>query len=268
MAGRREYGRPPVTSATLTVFIEPVENFDLSMVTRLHTRWSERFPGLQQTFPRTRPDELPSVTPFESAAGWFPLPCVIQFSSSLSRAISFQYDQISLTWNFDVDAADSTYPGYEALSKELHTTFEYFAEVVAQMADKPLKVQGCRVEYENKIDSIDGVDWITGYLSNWEATARNRLEDAEYVGFRSRNSVENNSLGTRTTVRVQLGSGSDYEDTDLDIDVVSVPLEESPIAEGKPTDQARRLLDDAHDLEISTFEMYVNDKMRTHWGVS
>src|SRR4051794_21713554 len=128
MGGTRQYERPPVRRTTLTVFIEPVENFDLEMITRLHRRWSERFPAVKQSFPRPRPDELPDATPFGSATGWFPLPAVIQVSSSLSRTISYQFDQISLSWHFDPEAADTTYPGFEVLSRELHSNFEYFAD--------------------------------------------------------------------------------------------------------------------------------------------
>lgn len=269
MGGRRDYDRPPVKTATLTVYVEPVENFDLAFVTRLYTRWSERFPGLQQTFPRPRPDELPSVSPFQSAPGWFPLPSVTLFSSSLSRAISFQFDQVSLSWHFDTDAADSSYPGYRTLSKELHTNFEYFAETVEQLSDKPLKVQGCQVEYENQLDTVDSVDWIVGYLSDWKTAATNRLEGAEYIGFRWRNGFEvNDENGTRRTAHIQLGSGADYESADLDIYALSLPIEGSTTDAEAPTELARRLLDDAHDLENSTFEMFINDEMRAHWGVS
>jgi len=269
MGGTRKYERPPVRRTVLTVYFDPVENFDLEMITRLHSRWSERYPASQQSFPETRPDELPTASPFRAAFGGFPAPAVLQISRSLSRTISYQYDQISFSWQFDPEAPDNTYPGFEALSKELHSNFEFFADVVEKFADKPLKVQGGQCYYDNELANTEGVDWISGYLSNWTGTvARNRLEGAEYVGFRWRNESDNERLGTHRVTKVQLDSGTDWEETEIDINVLSLPLEGSQIEGKPPTEQARLLLDDAHDLEISTFEKLINDELRASWGKS
>jgi hypothetical protein len=195
------------------------------------------------------------------------MPAVVQVASSLSRTISYQFDQISLSWNFDSEAADMTYPGFDVLSKELDSTFGYFAEVVEKMADTPLKVQGCACNYENVLDNVNGADWIVGYLSNWEEkSARNRLTGQGYVGFRYSGTSDNEDLNTHRVVSAQLDSGRDVGMTTLGIAVTSTPQTTSLLLEAPPRQAAKQLLDDAHDILISTFETLANDVMRTAWG--
>lgn len=259
-----KYDRPPVRRITLTVYIEPLENFDLQMVGQLQQRWSERFPAMSQSFPLSRPDELPRTSPL--SAQW-PMPAVTQVASSLSRSISYQFDQISLSWIFDSEAADTTYPGYEALSKELDATFKYFAEVVERLGDTPLRVQASRCSYENVFDDIEGVDWLVGYISNWsERSAQQRLDGAEYVGFRFRKNTENDQLNTSRTVSTQLDAGEIFGITMLDIDVLSMPKPDSELVAEDPAVAARKLLEDAHNVLISTFESLASEELRTAWG--
>ena len=266
MEGSPRYDHPPVRSTTLTVFVEPIENFDLAIILPLQQRWSERFPALAQSYPRRRPPELPSVDALGSS-GW-PLPAVEQVDRSLSRTISYQHDQISLEWTFDLEAVDSAYPGFAVLSAELSLNFAYFVEVVQRLGDKPLKVQGCRCMYENRFDGVEGEDWIAGYISDWQnLSATKRMGGAEYVGFRLKEASENSALGTLRTVRSELDAGPEVGTTRFDIDVVSVALPESAFGKDSPADAARLLLEDAHELLIDTFAHSASDAMRAKWGV-
>ncbi|OPX05950.1 TIGR04255 family protein [Mycobacterium sp. AT1] len=264
--GGPRYERPPVRGTTLTVFFEPVENFDLSIINKLVQRWAERFPALQQSPPSPRPSGLPSVN-FFSGAGW-PLPSVEQVASSLSRSISYQHDQFSLAWSFDPEAPDSSYPGFENLSVELSTYFQHFADVIERLGDTPLKVQGCRCFYVNRFEDIEGVDWLANALSGWEGVAaKERYSRADYIGFRLRKTTENPVLGTRRTALSELDSGADTPTTQLDIDVVSLPLPQSKINTMGPTEAARILLNDAHTVLIETFQTSADNAMRASWGV-
>jgi len=264
--GGYRYERPPVRNTTLTVFYEPVDNFDLSIITRLVHRWSERFPALQQSLPSPRPSALPPVSLF-GGAGW-PLPAVEQVASSLSRSISYQQGQFALAWSFDPEAPDSSYPGFATLSKELSTYFEHFAEVIEQLGDTPLRVQGCRCQYSNIFEDLDGVDWLANALSGWQGeTAKERYSSADYLGFRLKESTDNPLLGTRRTAMSELDSGTESPTTQLDIDVVSVPLADSKINTMSPAEGARILLEDAHTVLIETFQKSADDTMRVTWGV-
>lgn len=264
--GSPSYDRPPVTRTTLSVYVEPIENFDLSMILPLQKRWSEKFPALAQAYPSRRPAELPEASSF---GGSWPLPAVEQLDGSLSRTLRYQHDQLSLEWVFDLEAADSAYPGFDVLSAELSTAFTYFVEVVQRFGDKPLTVQGCRCFYENRLD-VTAEDWLVGFLASWrtasDATAR--FDDAAYVGFRLREHSENSVLGTTRIARSELDAGRALGATGLDIDVLSVGLPDSPvIVENSPSEAARLLLDDAHSLLIDTFAKSASDEMRAKWGM-
>jgi uncharacterized protein (TIGR04255 family) len=260
------YDRPPVRATTLTVYVEPIENFDLSMIFPLYQRWSEKFPASSQSFPRQRPEGVPEVDRLSLASGW-PLPAMEQVDNSLSRAVSYQNDQISLRWTFDPEAADTTYPGFDTLSAELNSVFGYFAEIVERLGDKPLKIQGCRCLYVNHLKDIAGVDWLAGYVSDWNnQKVGNRLDDADYVGLRVKQSSENRELGTRVLAMTELDSGEEYGSTRLDIDVVSALLPESNLLEIPPAEAARAMLDDAHARVIETFQVSASNQMRTDWG--
>ncbi|MDV3125726.1 hypothetical protein M1247_12435 [Mycobacterium sp. 21AC1] len=265
MDGSPRYERPPVRSTSLTVFVEPIENFDVSMIGQLQQRWSERFPALAQTAPRRRPTPLPEVDIFGS--GW-PLPGVEQVSSSLCRTIAYQHDQIALDWTFDAEAPDTSYPGFEVLAGELNSYFDFFADLVERWGDRPLKVQGCRCQYGNLLDDIAGADWIANYLSDWHGVgSTRRFDDAGYLGFRLRREKKNEELGANTTTRVDIDSGRDVGATQLDIDTLSIPLPDSPLSEKDPKEVAQLLLTDAHQRLIEAFEESSNDAMRTTWGV-
>gem|GEM_PF-2959469 len=250
----------------MTVFVEPIENFDLTMIAPLHQRWSEKFPALAQAFPRRRPEGLPELDPLSFSSGW-PLPAVEQVDNSLSRSISYQQDQISLKWRFDPEAADTTYPGFATLSGELSSVFGYFIEVVARLGDKPLRIQGCRCLYVNQLNDIGGIEWLAGYISDWQSRkVGSYLDDAEYVGLRVKKTSENQDLGTRRIAMSELDSGEEFGTTRLDIDVVSIPLPKSKLAEVPPGEAAREMLNDAHATLIATFQDSANDEMRARWG--
>lgn len=266
MDGKR-YERPPVEKTTLTVFIDPIENFDVSIIGRLQQRWSERYPALKQTAPKRRPSPpLPEVDLFGS--GW-PLPGIEQVASSLCRTVAYQHDQISLEWSFDPDAPDTSYPGFEALAKELNSLFSYFAELVQRFGDTQLRVEGCGCLYENRLDGVASEDWIANYLSGWQGVDSFRqLDEVEYIGFRLRDQLVNRELGTQRTTSVVIDGGHGVDATGLDIDVVSIPLPDADLGKNhSPEEVARILLDDAHQRLIETFEDSANDAMRNNWGV-
>jgi hypothetical protein len=251
----------------LTIYVEPIDNFDLAMVAPLHQRWSEKFPALGQAFPRRRPDELPDVDIVGFANGW-PTPAVEQVDTSLSRTLSYQRDQISLEWKFDSEAADTTYPGFASLSAELSSVFAYFLEVVERLGDKTLRIQGARCAYMNLLDGIEGVDWMAGYISGWQGSALgSQLGDAEYFGLRVKKTSENPDLATSRIAMSELDSGQEVGGTLLRIDVVSVPQSESSLSDLPPAEAARAMLEDAHAALIATFEDSADDGMRAKWGV-
>lgn len=263
--GSPRYDHPPVQRTTLSVYVEPIENFDLTMILPLQQRWSEKYPALTQTYPSRRPTELP---PAEPLGGGWPLPAVEQLDSSLSRVLAYQHDQLSLEWTFDLEAADSAYPGFDVLSAELSSAFSYFVEVVQRFGDKPLKVQGGRCFYENRLETAPE-DWLAGYVAEWQSApkATARLAEAEYVGFRLREVSENTALGTSRTVRTELDSGRGYGRTGLDIDVISVASSDSAVVvDNSPLEAVRLLLEDAHSLLIDTFAKSADDDMREKWG--
>lgn len=260
------FDRPPVRATTLTVFVEPIENFDLTMIVALHQRWSEKFPAQAQSYPRRRPDELPEVELMGFPSGW-PLPAMEQVDNSLSRKISYQHDQISLQWKFDSEAADTAYPGFVALSRALSQVFDYFIEVVERLGDKPLRVQGCRCVYVNRLDGIEGADWLAGYVSDWQGDkGGGRLGSAEYLGLRVKTITENGELGTRRISMTELDAGSEMDPTRLDIDAVSIPLPDSNLTNMPPAEAASAMLGDAHATLIATFQESANDDMRAKWG--
>lgn len=267
MDGSPRYDRPPVRATTLTIYVEPIDNFDLAMVAPLHQRWSEKFPALGQGLPRRRPEELPEVEIIGFASGW-PLPAVEQVDNSLSRTLSYQRDQISLEWKFDSEAAVTAYPGFASLSAELTAVFAYFVEVIERLGDKNLQIQGARCAYINLLDGVEGVDWIAGYLSGWQGLAvGNRLGEVDYLGLRVKKVSENPDLASRTIAMTELDSGQEVGKTHLGIDVVSVLLPESTLRDLSPTEAARAMLEDAHATLITLFEENANDEMRAKWEV-
>ncbi|OBH01248.1 hypothetical protein A5696_13880 [Mycobacterium sp. E2699] len=191
-----------------------------------------------------------------------------QVDNSLSRTLSYQRDQISLEWKFDSEAAVTMYPGFTSLSAELNAVFAYFLEVVERLGDKTLRIQGARCAYVNVLDSIEGVDWIAGYISGWQGPALgSRGGDAEYLGLRVKNASDNTDLGTRRITMLELDSGQEVGRTHLEIDVLSLPLPESSLSDLPPAEAASAMLEDAHATLIATFEDNADDEMRAKWGV-
>jgi uncharacterized protein (TIGR04255 family) len=257
-----QFDHPPVRRTRLTVFFEPLDNFDIDLIAPLQERWSERYSGRSQTAPRVRPTGLPEVDPFGS--GW-PMPAIVQTSPSLSRKISYQFDQVTFSWTFDPEAAVSSYPGFEALSAELRKRFAEFVEIVEAKADSALVVQGCQCVYNNAVEEVALVDWVADHLDGWSGrTASTRFDEAEYVGFRVRQSDHDDTLGVDRAVSSQL----DYvagEGVSLEIDVVAVPGTNSLIP-AKPQDAAAQLMEAAHELLIETFLGSISPSMKKSWG--
>lgn len=263
LEGGTNFDQPPVQTTVLTAFFEPITLFDLSFILPLQRRWAERYPELRQKVPRGRPSVLPDVDVSDLGALW-PLPAIEQQNRELSRSISYQADQFSLSWQLDPKSSDPKYPGFAALYAEFQNLFHEFVEQVQSMA-KPLKVQGGRCSYENCLTSIAGVDYIAQYLSDFsDVEALRRMPSAEYVGFRFNEEPSETPEGSQIRVSVQLDSPKD-KDTTLDIDVIAVPVRNSPIDGGEAQAAAARLIEDAHHALVTTFLKSVSSDMQRGW---
>lgn len=255
-----KYARPPVRTTVFAVFIDPIE-FDINLVAKLRERWMSHYPGgVAQSPPRFRPAELPSTDPF--AAPW-PMPSIQLVDASLSRVISFQFDQISLTWRFDPDGEGDQYQGYDALADELNERFAEFVEIADDVSSGTINVQGCQCSYSNTLAGIGGQDWLAGHATNWLSSAEPQgFEDADYFGFRLHRQDEDD--GVNRSVWVQLDEGA-AQRPELDINVVALPADEQVASNTDPKALARRLLDSAHKLENKTFEASFSESMKKNW---
>lgn len=262
--GGTNFDHPPVQTTVLTVFFEPITLFDLTFIMPLQQRWAERYPELKQKAPRGRPYALPDVEVGELGSTW-PFPAVEQQNREMGRKISYQADQISLTWQLEKEAIDPGYPGFNALFNEFRAVLREFVERVEAMA-KPIVVQGARCNYENYFEHIDGIDYIAQYLSDFNGVnAVRRMTDTEYVGFRFNKESIDSPAGSAISVGVQLDVTKDRLPT-LDIDVTAVPIRNSPIDGGDAQAAAVQLIDDAHNALIDTFMESVSADMQRTWG--
>lgn len=256
-AGGLEYNRPPVRVTVFTVFCQPFD-LDLGVITDLRNEWAGRYPGFKQVAPMGRRSELlPSSDLF--GLRW-PMPAAQMVDSSLSRTLSFQFDQFSLRWTFDTDAEQSTYPGYTTLADELFDRFSEFVGVVDAASDSAVAVEGCQCFYTNTLDGIGGREWLTSFLSV-DGTA-GLLDDAEHFGFRIHR--EDALEGFRRSVSVQMDAGR-QQAPEVDISAVAVPAEDAETASSEPKELARRLLDAAHSLQNQTFESSFSETMKKNW---
>lgn len=263
--GKPDFDRPPVQTTVLTVFFEPITMFDLSFVLPLQQRWGERYPDLSQVGLRGRPPRLPDAE-IEGVGGW-PFPGTQQTSRELGRTLSYQADQLSLTWQLDKETPDATYPGYPELFKEFRNRFSEFVDRVESMA-KPIKVQGARCVYENYLSEIAGVDYIAQFIAGFpddEAVAANRLADSSYVGFRLNKEPSKTKEGSEVFASAQIDAPRDRTTT-LDVDVTTRPLPSSPLDDGRAVDVTVHLMNDAHDALVNTFLECTSSRMQENWG--
>lgn len=263
--GRPNFDDPPVQATVLTVFFEPITQFDLTFILPLQARWAESYPALNQTPPRNRPPSMPDVDMMSLGSNW-PLPGTEQGDIASGRTLSYQADQISLSWHADPDLSDLKYPGFQSIFAELTRRFDEFLEQVESMAE-PVVVHGVRCAYENYLENVPGVDYIAQYLSDFAAgvSANRRMDSSRYVGFRFNKEPVKSSDGSEINVAVQMDSRKDMITT-LDIEVFATPAPNSPLDGGEPREAASQLINDAHIALIDTFLESTSIDMQQAWG--
>lgn len=260
--GSERYDRPPVQSTRLTVYFEPLDNFDIELVSLLQSRWGERYPSVSQSPPRGRPPGLPETDPFDT--GW-PMPAIIQISSSLGRRLSYQFDQVSFSWNFDVDAVESKYPGFETLLEEFRNRFDELNTIVEKMADSPLQIQGCSCAYKNEFRDISGTDWLADNLSEWAGgSATNQFEGARHLGF----VAHYNSLNQEQDIdRLVWTTMDDGRDRNLLYKIEALAVPTAPSVDPTPWPMASRFMIEAHSALIEIFSKSASPSMKKSWGL-
>ncbi|SDE64961.1 TIGR04255 family protein [Mycolicibacterium neoaurum] len=263
--GRPSFDDPPVQATLLTVYFEPITQFDLTFILPLQQLWAEAYPALNQTPPRNRPPSMPEVDITSLGTNW-PMPGTEQGDIASGRTLSYQADQISLSWGADSDLPDLKYPGFEAIFSELTSRFDEFVEQVESMAE-PVVVHGVRCAYENYLEDIPGVDYIAQYLSGFAGgvASNRRMDQSRYVGFRFNKDPDVSDDGSEINVAVQLDSRRGSVTT-LDIEVYATPAHNSPIDGGDPREAASQLMRDAHVALIDTFLESTSHDMQQSWG--
>lgn len=256
----KQYAQPPVRTTVFSVFFTPID-LDLAVITELRNKWVEAYPGFTQAAPKQRRSKLLQPTDILLSKTW-PMPAAQMADSSLSRTLSFQSDQFSLTWKFDSDEGGSRYPGYAALVAELIDRFAEFVAVVDSSSDSTVTVEGCRCFYTNTLEGVGGPRWLAWLLAGQDSTDY-PLDDALHFGFRVY--CEDEVEGIKRGVSTQMDAGRRYPSSEVDISATAVPAEG---ADGLPTDateRARRLMDAAHDLENQTFRSSFSETMKKQW---
>jgi uncharacterized protein (TIGR04255 family) len=262
--GRPSFDDPPVQATVLTVYFEPITQFDLTFILPLQQRWAKSYPALNQTPPRNRPPSMPDVDITSLGTNW-PMPGTEQGDITSGRTLSYQADQISLSWAADSDLPDLKYPGFQTIFAELTLRFDEFLEQVESMAE-PVVVHGVRCAYENYLEDTPGVDYIAQYLSGFAGISANRrMDHSRYVGFRFNKDPEESLDGSEINVAVQLDSRRDSVTT-LDIEVFATPARNSPLDGGEPRETAPQLMRDAHVALIDTFLESTSIDMQRAWG--
>ncbi|NKY44290.1 hypothetical protein [Nocardia cerradoensis] len=264
-----EHALPPVRWAKLTVYYEPIV-FQIGMISNLSQKWrGKNYKAIRQHPPQTRPEELPSVDPFRTP---WPMPAVEQAGESLNPALSYQFDQISLSWKFPSEeiSQDNRYPGFDSLSEELLSRFGDLVNFVNEQTDDSVRVQGARCFYTNTLGSVESVEWAMGSLSNWEmgigSPSRKNL-GLEYLGVSMHRTDVNSNLKTRRSGWVNLDEGEN-QPGEIDITALVLPDDGFISEEGDPVSIAKMLLIDAHEYQASLFDASFSDEMKKSWGLS
>ncbi|RRQ29227.1 hypothetical protein DK926_04925 [Rhodococcus sp. Eu-32] len=263
-----QYDEPPVRSVVLTVYYAPISDLGLPLALELSKLWMGSYPAVSQETLRPRPPELPATSPFEGDS--WPFPRIVQTDSTLSRAISYQFDQISLRWTFDGGVQANKYPGFEELFLELTNVYNDFLQVVNKISESHVIVQGCGCEYSNSFDATPPENWAVGFMTGWSSgipdksvvTGQNEVfirfsgesavddVDKTYSVQASRGKTHGSSIRIRATARYRSADGSDSTATESVNEFAAVSV----------------LMNSAHDLLIEKFESASSDSMKEEWG--
>ncbi|WP_156517432.1 hypothetical protein [Rhodococcus sp. LB1] len=259
-----QYRRPPVRNTVLRVYVEPIENFDLNLAITLNSKWGTEYPVLRQGLLKSRPRQLPTVTPPFAKGEWWAMSSIEQTNDSLQRVLGIQFDQISLSWTFDEDKPEGQYPGFEKLSQELDEKLDTFAAAIEEMGSS-FEVHACECVYTNTLEDVRGPDWVSGYLTDWNDTAQvaEMPPETKYLGANFR--FENSSESADTISYVRLKDNRKSQEAELTIQVIAKPLGDDP-EDRSGLDSSRRLMQAAHRELITNFERCASTSMKENWG--
>ena len=262
------FDQPPVRSVVLTVYFKALEDFTLVHAMRLTSDWADKYPDVRQESLRPRPQEVASSNPF---SGEWPLPRVVLTHQSLSHALSFQSDQISLRWTFDEKGESGNYPGFERLLRELEQAFSHFSQVIDSDSSSNVQIQACTCEYVNIVDEIGFEQWVLGYVTDWTPAAKST---AAYLAPRARP-----QRYTYTAVSDEGGDGTQPVLT-CGVNVVgrkhggvsmrlrgTAELPKVPAKDNSNSGDVVELLVAAHDNLTLHFAQLSSSEMKESWGV-
>lgn len=262
-----QFSEPPVRSVVLTVYFEPIMDFGFLQSLKLSERWAADYSAIRQTEPRPRPREMPQVSVFADLE--WPFPRIVHTHDSLSRALSYQFDQFSLRWTFGDHEQPNPYPGFESLLGELQEAFGYFAEVIDSESSTRLVVNGCGCEYVNSIEDLSVESWIVGYLTGWAATPG--APDSRTGAGRSHYGVREEVQSENSKEVCALEANARKDGTTLRIRATSQDSRDAKAEEGSELDNKSRIVEyftTAHDLATVRFETTSSAAMKTSWELN
>lgn len=250
-------------SVVLTVYYAPLDDFGLPLALELAKLWAERYPAITQEALRPRPPEVPPASPFDGTA--WPFPRVVQTDNTLSRSISYQFDQFSLRWTFDGGVQANRYPGFDALFLELQTVYKQFAELVDRLSGSSISIQACGCEYLNNFDEVSPESWFAGYVSNWKATIPTDVISSgdEKAFLRFSGTSTNADVEQKYSIQV---SRRKVRGSSVRIRASALSANEENVKIGEDAVIVKSLMESAHSILISTFERSSSDTMKENWG--
>lgn len=260
-----QYDEPPVRSVVLTVYYAPMYDFGLPLALELAKLWAGRYPAITQEPLRPRPPELPSISPFDGST--WPFPRIVQTDNTLSRSISYQFDQISLRWTFDGGKQANRYPGFDDLFIELQTVYKQFAELSNKLSESNISVQACGCEYVNNFDDIAPEAWIAGYVSSWKVSipTNSVTSSDEKVFCRFTGALTDDTADIEKKYSLQVsrkkGGGALVR-----IRASASSTDQKTQTEHSNSKSVKALMARAHDLLIDTFEKASDGAMKKKWG--
>lgn len=258
-----QYDEPPVRSVVLTVYYAPINDFGLPLALELAKLWAERYPAITQEPLRPRPPELPASSPFEGIT--WPFPRVMQTDNTLSRSISYQFDQFSLRWTFDGGVQANKYPGFNALFDELKEVYQKFSNAVDKMSESSVSIQACGCEYANNFDDISPESWVVGFVSGWNESIPEAsiTVDDKKVFLRFTGTSNNDNIEQSYSIQV---SRKKAKGSSIRIRASARLSTEESVTQNREHLSVDALMESAHDLLIENFEKASDDAMKERWG--
>ena len=250
------YDRPPVRNVKLTVHFEPLTGLGIGEVAALHALWSKEYPSVRQSGPQVQRWEGFRRSVGDRFGGWA-LPYVEYTDPTLTKTIAYQADRFTLNWSFGGSLSGHRYPGYAALSKELHRRFHEFISTIEESLDKDLSIRACECLYRNSLDDVLPREWVVGYLTGWKETC---VENSSKGELNLRISDEDTVDDVERRTRIWLAPTQQNQGSRLSINVIATKPKAS-----RP--QFDELMDTAHAKLIDVFEDSASTGMKEVWGL-